>query len=619
MNAKKPLPTPVGELRPSQFMHTFGIGAIIDLPHISAMVMGLEEWGRDSCKMLSEERLLAEVKRRLGDQVERLASPPIVDEQASLGPVAPEEASIGLPVAPFPRYLRCPFCKLLAPIQTGIFELRAPPGRPDRARYVHRGCRNAKEPTALPARFLYACENGHIDDFPWHEFAHADKPQCDAGMLYLEEIGATGEAADVQVRCTCGVRRRMAEAFDESAQYRLPKCKGRRPQLRDYDAVKCDALEARTILLGASNSWFSVSLSVLYVPPSAKDELARLVENHWDALLAKVKSPAVLEYLRDDGKLGAFANVDNDALWSAMEARRAVGASQKDDDLKSPEWRALAHLDRSRNGTDFQLEEVAPPDKYNALISRVVLATRLREVTALIGFTRIGSPRDFGGLDELPSNVRAPISRKPPTMVPAVEVRGEGIFVQFDEARVAEYCREHEAARDLLLGAHAEWRRRRRIPHERRNFPGLRYALVHSFSHALMRQLALECGYAAASLRERIYANPEDSIGETMAGVLIYTAAPDSEGTLGGLVRLGRPTELERHISRALEDMRLCSSDPLCADHEPEADGSLHGAACHACLFAPETSCERGNKYLDRSLLVRTVRGGRGFFDGSIR
>ena len=102
-----------------------------------------------------------------------------------------------------------------------------------------------------------------------------------------------------------------------------------------------------------------------------------------------------------------------------------------------------------------------------------------------------------------------------------------------------------------------------------------------------------------------------------MAGVLLYTAAPDSEGTLGGLVRLGRPGELERHISRALEDMRLCSSDPLCADHEPEADGSLHGAACHACLFAPETSCERGNKYLDRSLLVRTVRGGRGFFDGA--
>lgn len=615
MSAKKPLPTPVGELRPSQFMHTFGIGAIIDLPHISAMVMGLEEWGRDSCRALSEERLLAEVKRRLGDQVERLASPPIFEEQASVGYGSSEEVTIGLPVAPFPRYLRCPFCKLLAPIQQGIFELRAPPGRPDRARYVHRGCHQAKEPTALPARFLYACENGHIDDFPWHTFVHKDKPICTGGMLFLEEIGATGEATDVQVRCSCGERRRMADAFDDSTKYKLPKCKGRRPQLRDYDPIQCDALEARPILLGASNSWFSVSLSVLYIPPSAKDQLERLVENHWDSMLAKVKSAAVLDYLRDEGKLAAFANFNNETLMAAIEARRNAGSRQLDDDLKGPEWLALAHYDASRNGTDFQLEEVPPPDKYNKLLSRVVLATRLREVTALIGFTRIGSPRDFGGLDDMPSNVRAPISRKPPAQVPAVEVRGEGIFVQFNEEAIADYCRAQEGARDLLLGAHAEWRRRRRIPNERRNFPGLRYAVVHSFSHALMRQLVLECGYAAASLRERIYASPEDSMGESMAGVLIYTAAPDSEGTLGGLVRLGRPAELERHISRALEDMRLCSSDPLCADHEPEEDGSLHGAACHACLFAPETSCERGNKYLDRSLLVRTVSGGRGFFD----
>ncbi len=94
-----------------------------------------------------------------------------------------------------------------------------------------------------------------------------------------------------------------------------------------------------------------------------------------------------------------------------------------------------------------------------------------------------------------------------------------------------------------------------------------------------------------------------------MAGVLIYTAAPDSEGTLGGLVNLGRPEQLERHIDQALEEMRLCSSDPLCSEHAPgaEADGTMHGGACHACLFAPETSCERGNRFLDRQTLVQTV------------
>lgn len=124
-----------------------------------------------------------------------------------------------------------------------------------------------------------------------------------------------------------------------------------------------------------------------------------------------------------------------------------------------------------------------------------------------------------------------------------------------------------------------------------------------------MRQLALECGYSAASLRERLYCSDATDDDGPMAGVLIYTAAPDSEGTLGGLVSLGRPAQLDRHIEQALEQMRLCASDPLCSEHKPGAENDLtpHGAACHACLFAPETSCERGNKYLDRLVLTETV------------
>jgi hypothetical protein len=125
-----------------------------------------------------------------------------------------------------------------------------------------------------------------------------------------------------------------------------------------------------------------------------------------------------------------------------------------------------------------------------------------------------------------------------------------------------------------------------------------------------MRQFALECGYSHASIRERIYALPPEAEGGPMAGVLLYTAAPDSEGTLGGLVALGQPDELERHLDGALAAAGLCASDPLCAEHEPDPDGmTLHAAACHACLFAPETSCERGNRYLDRAVLAELVSG----------
>ena len=135
---------------------------------------------------------------------------------------------------------------------------------------------------------------------------------------------------------------------------------------------------------------------------------------------------------------------------------------------------------------------------------------------------------------------------------------------------------------------------------------------LHSFAHALMRQIALECGYTSASIHERIYsAGPKDDNGP-MAGVLIYTGAADSEGTLGGLVSLGEPQTLARLLDQTLEQIRLCASDPLCGEHHPWRDGlSLHGAACHACLFSPETSCEHGNKYLDRTTLVQTFQQGR--------
>ena len=124
----------------------------------------------------------------------------------------------------------------------------------------------------------------------------------------------------------------------------------------------------------------------------------------------------------------------------------------------------------------------------------------------------------------------------------------------------------------------------------------------------MIRQLSIECGYTTASLRERIYCNSPDD-DEPMAGVLIYTAAARQRGNAwAGSVRLGRPDRLGHHLDDALEMMRLCASDPLCAEHRPSSEGTtLHGAACHACTFLPETSCERGNKYLDRSVLVETL------------
>ncbi len=604
--------TRLGELRPSQLLYTYGVGSVIDLPHLSALVMGLEDWDASHCKPIREDRLLAQVQKRMGDQVTALRLPPTRPEQSlGLRPAFDEAELIGAPVAPFPRWLRCPLCHLLAPIDSELFSFKVVPGRPDRTKFVHTNCNKTKSaaPAVLPARFLMACEAGHLDDFPWSWFVHRGGKRC-RGALQLREFGVSGEAADVFVECReCEAKRSMVDAFGEQAD--LPRCRGRRPHLRDFEEVACDA-PRRAILLGASNSWFAVTLTALYVPTATDDQLVKDVEDHWDQL-GDVTSVEVLKFLRTQGQLGGLAAHDDAALWNAIETRRQLGQKQTTKDLKRPEWEVLTKPKKARVAADFQLRAVDVPERFAKWISQVVLVERLREVTAITGFTRIASPRDYAE-EDVPSKVVAPLSRKPPAFVPAVDVRGEGIFLQFNEQEIAAFCDANTDREHQLRIAHEAWRRRRNMDPPDGGFPGLRYAVLHSFAHAFMRAVALECGYSAASLKERIYA-ADDGEGPPMAGILIYTAAPDAEGTLGGLVRLGEPAELERHVARALGQQGLCSSDPLCGDHTPESDGStLHGAACHACLFAPETSCERGNKYLDRSLLVDTVSGAPSLF-----
>ena len=609
----------VGELRPSQVLFTYGIGSIVDLPYISTMVMGLDDWENPYPAMVGEERLLQAVRAILGPQVVWLLAPPEAPESVG-GPPNPfdESALVGVPVSAFPRWMLCPRCRTLASLKSSLFQLKADFYRADRTRYVHVNCPSAgAPPPVVPARFLVACKNGHLDDFPWIYFVHGEVP-CQA-RLKLRELGVTGEAADIQVLCeTCGKQKRMSDAFGAEGLKNLPECNGRHPHLRSYDKEPCQE-QLRTILLGASNSWFSLVLSTLAVP-SAVDKLGQLVEDHWQ-LLGKVTSQQNIELLRLIGQLEHFSAYSDANIWEKVEAKKNTSETSDDlplPSLKVPEWKVLSNPTIAPDARDFKVRAVLPPQGYEHMIKQVVLVERLREVRALIGFTRIESPGDFTEVAEIPEEHRVPLSRKRPTWVPAAEVRGEGIFLEFREEALIGWIERSALHRHerTFLEAHMQWRKARHLEDLTQGYPGLRYILLHSFAHALMHQLTLECGYSAASIRERIYAlSPEHEQGP-MAGILLYTAAPDSEGTLGGLVSLGVPDQLGRHIDGALERARRCTSDPLCAEHISLQDTSLHEAACHACLFLPETSCERGNKYLDRSVLVPTVdRAKLAFFD----
>ena len=589
----------VGELRPSQLLHTYGVGATVELPEMTTLVLGLDAWPRQLAEPVSEPRLLAAVRALVGDQVTELLTPPVV----------PEGDSGGVPVAPFPRWLRCPLCSLLSPIEAGIFTLRQDAWRPERTTYEHQGCPKSsgrRSPTAYPARYLMACENGHLDDFPWVEFLHGGIP-C-SGTLRLREQGSGGRPGDVLLSCDgCRRRRRLSQAFGEDARPFLPsRCRGRHPHLGMLDR-DCDC-EPETLILGASNSWFAVQSSALSIP-SQEGELAQAIDKAWSILEKLPPSPDFLRVtLETNAALkdlqGLAESLGLEAVDAAVEARRSGLDAGDAEDLRTPEWRVLSDPANAPSTPDFQLHAVGAPARFAAQLADVVLVERLREVSALWGFTRINAPDDLGSR----GGKIARLAREPARWLPCSEVRGEGLFFRFPEERVlaweADY-RESGAA-GQLREAHGAWRERRGLdPAE--GWPGERFMLLHAFSHALIRELALECGYTASSIRERIYADAGAGSGEPMAGVLLYTAAPDSEGTLGGLVRLGEQDELGPLLGQALERAYLCSSDPLCSEHDPRVDGSVHRAACHACQFASETSCERGNRFLDRAALVPTL------------
>lgn len=231
--------------------------------------------------IITEERLLRTVQSQLGPQVQQLLAPPAVPPGVSVPDPRSPQNRIGVPVALFPRWMFCPRCQRLAPLSTGLFERRDDAWHPDRTRYVHMNCDAPKagQPTVVPARFLVACPNGHLDDFPWIEFVHRGPTDCKAS-LRLIEFGPSGEARDLEVRCdTCGKRRRLAEAFGDEGRAWMPRCRGRRPHLRDYDETACDA-QATTILVGASNLWFPDVATTLERLPQAAT-LTALVVAAW--------------------------------------------------------------------------------------------------------------------------------------------------------------------------------------------------------------------------------------------------------------------------------------------------------------------------------------------------
>ena len=636
----------VGSGRPSSLLYTYGPGAIMDLPNFTIMPTGLDDWDRIWNRRDGAPRQIR--APRLRDVVRMLLRSP--DVQLRPHPWQPKKISLstegndlGVPARVFPQWLRCTGCDMLGLLSQFAYS-NTHPFRTDLACFEHAKCtgrpgnrtRKAARRTAVPARYLLACVDGHLDEFPYDLWVHHGKPCAHAEFPALKMIDRTaGKGASATIHCeSCDQRRPMNEAQGEAGKGKLPRCRGRHPHLDAFEPHGCQN-ETRLILVGASNLWFAATQSIIVMPESQQERTNDLADQIRIALgekLAKYRDD--LDTLRDvlDGKVNVTELSDDELSRAASAASASPPSAEEQDerlrtwdpvDLLVPEWR---YLQKDPLGTRHEDEAsgltLSKRDRDPSLrpeITRVLAVERLRKVNALVGFTRVDAMDRVG---DLPQRL-APLTRTlRPTWTVATEDRGEGIFLQLDEQAVASW--EERIHSTALWRAHRDAHRRnfyRRFsetaeivnPDTRLKPP--RYWLIHTLAHVLIRQLAMTCGYSAASLSERLYAWPEAEGRSAAAGLLICTTASDSDGTLGGLVQLSEPARLQRVVSTALYRATRCSSDPICTMRTPQdPEDFLHGAACHCCVMASETSCERANRFLDRRFLVNLPGSDIGFF-----
>lgn len=632
----------VGSLRPSAMLYTGGIGATVDLPHLSVMPHGIDAWERiyarrpGSPEVVLEPRLLEVVRSHVGSQVEQLRKPPWAPDELGRADTA---VDLGIPGRVFPQWLRCTGCNLLASVADGLFTYENTNRyRPDRAQFFHkqctgwaeggkRGSRKPKSQPALPARYLIACPNGHLDEFPYKAWVHRGQPCREPNPRLRMREWKSNIGPDVQIICqVCDLQRGMREATGPKAESKLPLCRGRHPHLDAF--YPCDQ-RGKLMMLGAANQWFASTVNLLALPReevASVDDLVPLVRSLPADDVADVESLGDLKFFRKlaakVAHTDAFDEVDDDVLWEAVQVARgdmardsvSIDPERRRDPrtVLAPEWAVLtdeSKYTRHSGSQDFKAVKRGVPPELQPLISAVVAVEKLKKVNAFVGFTRIDA---FDRIDDAATRV-APISRDGrPTWVPATEDRGEGVFLQFDEQVVSSW-------EEQVLGTPVweTFRNAHRLNVARRvsktagevdadgRFPPPRYWALHTLAHLMIREMAMSSGYGSASLAERIYAWRGDEHHAATAGLLIATTASDSEGTLGGLVELARPEKLRAVIESALRRGSRCSSDPICSHRVPRGkEDFLHGAACHFCLFVSETSCEKTNRFLDRRLLL---------------
>lgn len=590
--------TVVGQLRRTQLITTFGSGAIADMPGCSVIIAATDYWNRKSPVL--HERNLERLLRVTGFRQPYVSGDP------------DNEKTPDIPAFRFPIMHFCPGCGKLMP-------------------YWKFGDGNGKQCSCgkniVPSRFVAACINGHLEDFPYRwwvcrgDFSKCPENARNDEKLTISFSNRTGGLDSILIKCNaCDNKctRSMAGCMSKDA-LKGYHCRGKRPwvgmKTQYYDPEPC-AAPMRVLQRGASNVYFAITASALTIPPWSS-RLYQEIDARWNKIETVINSDVTDDVLRKYIIPLEFKDLTDTGLYSADEIIKAIKSIKSGPSLKKGETYSKQnlmedeyHVFLMRNykqddDLQFRIESTRVSGYLSDYIDDVIMVRRLREILALRGFRRI-SPEAPDPQNEMFKGYHMkgdciPLSKVEKTdWLPAIEMLGEGIFIRLNEEKVRKweetygqrYCEMGERLRNSNL--------------ECGNFSP-RYVLLHTLSHLLIRQLSLECGYSGASIKERIYSTyPGSSL--RMAGILLYTSSSDSDGSLGGLVRMGETEEFENIFRNMLQEATWCSSDPVCIESTAQGYDSLNYAACHACTLLPETCCEMRNCLLDRGAIVGTIQ-----------
>lgn len=576
-------------IRRSQFITTYGPGAILEGPEGPRVIHTLEQSDAFQNKAISECEI---VERRLTENILAGARIVAIPSNAELGL---DEHRVVYNTSPFPRWSTCVTHSIL--YRRAADSLRACPMCPPHADVYAAARRAGVEKT----RFIQVCESGHMQDVDWSGMVSSMGGSCAGGCRpsHFEWRGGGGALRNVNVRCTdCGGAANLGLAYSRSW-----RCSGDHPEERAGAGPACPS-EGRIMQRGASNVFVPDTVTALTIPPAAL-ELHRLLSQSSLRVLFSVLTPRNIVEMREllgrvtnSGQLPRgtadtiLAHPETEVMRALEEVLRPVTA-QTEGEMRLEEYRRL----RDAAAEGFPVVPGSSRPQFEVIRSdvrvlplpiggflRITPVSRLRVVMVQMGYSRLGGQ----SVDR-----RAVIDGE--IWYPGVELFGEGLFCDYVDAHGVPCSVPVHGDAAEAWRAHANNARWSEPAHLDPAF-----VWVHTLSHRLMSALSLTSGYSSAAIRERIFIEPADG-GSRRGGVLLYTVQPGGDGTLGGLVSL--VPVFERVIERAFRDLNSCSNDPLCG-REHFSEDRVNGAACFACLFQSETSCEHRNAHLDRNVLL---------------